>query len=402
MVFHFEEALSTICDTRNRDNISKAITKHKPRVIANYGAGPAGIPLEVLVEAQCDFLSHSGGVSVVEMSHRSKEYKAIHYQALEDIRQIMHIPASHQVLFMQGGASMQFAAVAMNLCPDREYVCDYVVSGEWSHKSMIEAKKYCKPHVVNKMDITSFTDHSPRTEEFSFSKNPAFFYYCGNETIQGTEYHEALAHPDSDVPVVIDMSSNCISCPIDISKYGVIFGGASKNIGPAGVTIVIVRKDLLDRANPSTPTMMHWKTLAEHDSLYNTPPVFSIYMVGLQMKWTKKMGGLKAIGEMNEKKAALIYDLIDDSSSFYTCPVTDKASRSKMNIVFRIKGGSKELENLFVEKAEAEKMIGLRGHSFVGGLRASLYNAVSIEDAILLVNYMKRFQHKYDKDVPLH
>uniref|UniRef100_A0A7S1BUY7 phosphoserine transaminase n=1 Tax=Corethron hystrix TaxID=216773 RepID=A0A7S1BUY7_9STRA len=384
----------------NRDNFKTLeIGREARRVRANFGAGPAGIPVEVLLEAQRDFLSHSGGLSVVEMSHRSPEYKEIHFQAMEDLRSIMNVPSTHEIIFQQGGASTQFSAVALNLCQTDDCVGDYVLSGEWSRKASEEAKKFCKVNIVNDqdapLDTSLFVNSCPKPEEFTFSKNASFFYYCDNETIHGTEYHEVLTHPNPDVPIVIDAASNFISRPIDVSKYGVIFAGASKNVGPAGLTIVIVRKDLLNRASPKTPAMMHWKTLAEHSSLFNTAPTFSIYMAGLQLKWTKRLGGLEIVEKLNMKKSNLIYSVIDNSLGFYSCPVTDVASRSRMNVVFRIMGGEVELEDQFVAEAKIDNMIGLGGHSLVGGLRASLYNAVSMEACIMLARFMTNFQNKY-------
>lgn len=355
--------------------------------VFNFSAGPAVLPLEVLQQAaaeMCDW--HGTGMSVMEMSHRGKEFISIHAQAEADLRELMAIPANYKVLFMQGGAIGENAIIPMNLLRGKASA-DYINTGEWSKKSIKEAKKYCTVNVAATSEANNFTS-VPKRDTWKLDPNAAYVHICSNETIGGVEYHFT---PDTGaVPLVADMSSNILSRPIDVSKYGLIYGGAQKNIGPAGLTIVIVRDDLIGNALPITPSAFDYKQQADNDSMYNTPPTYSVYIAGLVFQWLKKQGGLTAIAEHNRKKAALIYDYLD-SSSFYVSPVA-REDRSLMNVPF--KTNSEALDEAFLKGAQAQGMLQLKGHRSVGGIRASIYNAMPIEGVQALVAYMKDFEAK--------
>jgi phosphoserine aminotransferase len=355
--------------------------------VFNFSAGPAVLPLEVLQQAaaeMCDW--HGTGMSVMEMSHRGKEFISIHAQAEADLRELLAIPANYKVLFLQGGAIGENAIIPMNLLGDKKSA-DYINTGEWSKKSIKEAKKYCTVNVAATSEANNFTS-VPKRDTWKLDPNAAYVHICSNETIGGVEYHFT---PDTGaVPLVADMSSNILSRPIDVSKYGLIYAGSQKNIGPAGLTIVIVREDLLGRALPITPSAFDYKQQAENDSMYNTPATYSIYIAGLVFQWLKKQGGLKAIEEHNRKKAALIYDYLE-TTSFYVNPVA-REDRSLMNVPFKLK--NEALDEAFLKGAQALGMLQLKGHRSVGGMRASIYNAMSIEGVQALVAYMKEFAQK--------
>ena len=353
--------------------------------IYNFSAGPAVLPREVLEQAREELVNWRGcGMSVMEMSHRGKEYMGIQAQAESDLRELMNIPANYKVLFLQGGASSQFAMVPMNLLRGRT-AADYLNTGEWSKKAIKEAKKYCTVNVVASSEDRNFS-YAPPQSEWKLNPDAAYVHYTPNETIGGVEIFWT---PDTgDVPLVADMSSTILSRPMDVSKYGVIYAGAQKNIGPAGVTVVIVREDLLGHTLPGTPTMFDYKTHADNDSMYNTPPTYGIYIAGLVFKWLKDKGGLTAMEQINIAKSRLLYDYLD-STDFYRSPVAPE-NRSRMNVPFTLKDAS--LDEQFLKGAKSRGLLQLKGHRSVGGMRASIYNAMPIEGVQALVEYMKEFE----------
>ncbi len=354
--------------------------------VFNFSAGPAVLPKEVLQRAADEMLDwHGSGMSVMEMSHRGPEFIAIADKAEADLRRLLGIGDDYEVLFLQGGAVGENAFVPMNLLGDRK-VIDFVNTGEWSKKSIKEAKKYAQVNVAASGEDKRFT-YVPARDTWKLSPDAAYVHVCTNETIGGVEYHWT---PDVGVvPLVADMSSHILSRPIDVSKYGVIYAGAQKNAGPAGLTIVIVRKALLDRALPITPSAFHWKEQAEADSMLNTPPTYSVYIAGLVFEWLLAQGGLKGIEQRNVAKAKLLYDYLDGSSGFYFNPVR-KEDRSRMNIPFKLRDES--LDGAFVKGAQARGLLQLKGHRSVGGMRASIYNAMPIEGVQALVDYMREFE----------
>ena len=356
--------------------------------IFNFSAGPAVLPEEVLRTAAAEMLDwHGSGMSVMEMSHRGKEFIGIADQAEADLRTLLAIPANHKVLFLQGGAIGENAIVPMNLFRGRT-VADYVHTGEWSKKSIKEAKKYGTVNVAASSEDKSFT-YVPDRATWQLTPGAAYVHICSNETIGGVEYQWT---PDTgDVPLVADMSSHILSRVVDVAKYGVIYGGAQKNIGPAGLTIVIVRDDLLDRALPITPSAFHWKEQAEADSMLNTPPTYAIYIAGLVFQWLLKQGGVPAIERKNIAKAKILYDCLD-ASGFYTSPVR-KEDRSRMNVPFRLPDPA--LDEAFLKGAKEAGMVQLKGHRAVGGMRASIYNAMPVEGVQALVDYMQDFERTY-------
>jgi phosphoserine aminotransferase len=357
--------------------------------VFNFSAGPAVLPKEVLRRAAAEMLDWRGsGMSVMEMSHRGPEFISIAEKAEADLRQLLAIPGDYEVLFLQGGAIGENAIVPMNLLGQKKTI-DFVNTGEWSKKSIKEAKKYAQVNVAASSEDRSFTYVPPR-ETWKLSADAAYVHICSNETIGGVEYHFT---PDTGaVPLVADMSSHILSRPVDVSKYGVIYGGAQKNVGPAGLTLVIVRKDLLDRALPITPSAFHWKEQAEADSMLNTPPTYSIYIAGLVFEWLLAAGGVAAIERRNIEKSALLYDAIDASGGFYVNPVA-KADRSRMNVPFKLRDES--LDGPFLKGAQARGLLQLKGHRSVGGMRASIYNAMPIEGVQALVDYMREFQRSH-------
>jgi len=353
--------------------------------VFNFSAGPAALPEPVLRQAADEMLDwHGSGMSVMEMSHRGKEFIAIHAECEAALRELLAVPANYKVVFMQGGAIAQNAIVPMNLLRGRRSI-DFVNTGEWSKKSIKEAKKYAEVNIAASAEAGGFTQ-VPTQDTWRLDPNAAYVHICSNETIGGVEYHWT---PDTGaVPLVADMSSNILSRPIDVSRYGLIYCGAQKNIGPAGLTIVIVRDDLIGQALPLTPSAFDYKTQAEADSMYNTPPTYAIYIAGLVFEWLKAQGGLAAIERHNRDKAALLYDYLD-STEFYTSPVA-KADRSLMNVPFKLHDESLDAE--FLKGAQARSMLQLKGHRSVGGMRASIYNAMPVEGVRALVAYMKEFE----------
>lgn len=351
--------------------------------VFNFSAGPACLPVDVLEQAQADLLNWRGsGMSVMEMSHRGKEFQSIIDAAEADLRALLAIPDNYTVLFMQGGASTQFSAIPLNLAAEDATV-DYIVTGSWSKKAAGEAKKYAKVNIVATGDNKSVPDPST----WNLSADATYVHYCDNETIQGVEFKAAPAVGDK--VLVADMSSNFCSKPVDVSKYGLIYAGAQKNIGPAGVTIVIIRNDLIGNARPITPVMLDYAVQAGDKSMYNTPPCFSIYMCGLVFAKMRAEGGLEAVLAANEKKAKVLYDAIAASNGFYNSPV-DPAVRSLMNVPFTIPSNA-DLEKEFIAAAAKRGMIQLKGHRSVGGMRASIYNSMPLEGVQQLADFMKEF-----------
>jgi phosphoserine aminotransferase len=355
--------------------------------VFNFNPGPAAIPLEVLEQAQAEMLDFKGtGMSVMEVSHRSKEFEAVIQTAEADLRELLGIPANYKVMFLQGGASLQFAMLSMNLRAVGASA-DYIVTGSWGKTALKEAQKLGSARAAANTEKEGFKG---LPEKLDLDPKAAYLHFTSNETIHGVEYFTEPTPPDG-VPLVCDSSSDFISRPIDVAKYGLIYSGAQKNAGPSGVTMVIVRDDLLERTPANLPTMLDYKALAASGSLHNTPPSFSIYIVGLVLKWAKKLGGLAAIEKINRTKADLVYKAIDGSGGFYRGHALPEA-RSLMNIPFRLP--SEELEEAFAKEAKGAGLIGLKGHRSVGGMRASIYNAMTVEGAQALVDFMAEFQRK--------
>jgi phosphoserine aminotransferase len=352
--------------------------------IYNFSAGPAVLPKEVLQHAQSELLDwHGSGMSVMEMSHRGKEYMAIQAEAEADLRELLNIPANYKVLFLQGGASSQFSNIPINLLRGKK-TADYLNTGEWSKKAIAEAKKFCEVNVVATSADKNFS-YAPTQEQWKLNPDAAYVHYTSNETIGGVEIFWT---PDTgEVPLVADMSSHILSRPIDVSKYALIYAGSQKNIGPAGLAIVIVREDLLGEVPAGTPAMSDYKIQADNDSMYNTPPTYAIYVSGLVFKLLKSKGGLAAMEKVNIRKANMLYDYLD-STDFYHCP-TARENRSRMNIPFTLK--NEALDDEFIKQAKALGLIQLKGHRSVGGMRASIYNAMPEEGVKALVDFMKEF-----------
>uniref|UniRef100_G3X3R2 Phosphoserine aminotransferase n=1 Tax=Sarcophilus harrisii TaxID=9305 RepID=G3X3R2_SARHA len=358
-----------------------------PSQVVNFGPGPAKLPRSVLLEAQKELLNYKGlGISVLEMSHRSPDFAKIVKTTENLARELLNIPDNYKVIFVQGGGSGQFSAVPLNLIGLKEGRCaDYVVTGAWSAKAAEEAKKFATVNIVHPK-LERYTK-IPDASTWNLNPDASYVYYCANETVHGVEFDFV---PDVKGAVLVcDMSSNFLSKPVDVSKFGVIFAGAQKNVGSAGVTVVIVREDLLGFALKECPSVLDYKVQAGNSSLYNTPPCFSIYIMGLVLEWIKNNGGAAAMEELSQIKSQMIYDIIDESQGFYVCPV-EKQNRSKMNIPFRIgcAKGDEHLEKKFLEKALDLNMISLKGHRSVGGIRASLYNAVTTEDVQKLAAFI--------------
>ena len=357
--------------------------------VYNFSAGPSMLPLPVLEKAAAELVNYGDtGMSVMEMSHRSPAYDAIIKKTEADFRKVMNIPDNYKVLFLQGGASTQFAAVPLNLMKTGK--ADYILSGQFSTKAYKEALKYgdAKAVASSKDDNFAFI---PETTRESFRPDADYVHICFNNTIYGTKYNYI---PDTgDIPLVADTSSCIMSEPIDVTKFGVIYAGAQKNMAPAGLTVVIVREDLLGNARPETPSMLDWKLMADNDSMYNTPPCYAIYMAGLVYEWVLSIGGLEKMKEMNQKKAALLYDYLD-SQDYYIAPVR-KDCRSMMNVTFVT--GVEELDKKFPKEAEKNGLMNLKGHRSVGGMRASIYNAMPYEGVEKLVAFMKKFAEENPK-----
>ena len=353
--------------------------------VYNFSAGPAVLPEEVLQEAADEMLDYRGtGMSVMEMSHRSKAYDTIIKEAEADLRELMNIPDNYKVLFLQGGASQQFAMIPMNLMKNR--VADYIVTGQWAKKAYQEASLYGKANKIASSEDKTFS-YIPDCSDLPISEDADYVYICEKNTIYGTKF-KTLPNTKGK-PLVADVSSCFLSEPVDVTKYGVIYGGVQKNIGPAGVVIVIIREDLItEDVLPGTPTMLRYKIHADADSLYNTPPAYGIYICGKVFKWLKKMGGLEAMKERNEKKAKILYDYLDESKLFKG--TVRKEDRSLMNVPFIT--GNEELDAKFVKEAKEAGFENLKGHRTVGGMRASIYNAMPIEGVEKLVEFMKKFE----------
>lgn len=354
--------------------------------IFNFSAGPAVLPKPVLERAQAEMLDwHGSGMSVMEMSHRGKEFTSILEKTEADLRQLLSIPANYKVLFLQGGAIAENAIIPMNLLNGKS--ADYVVTGSWSKRSVEDAKAYGQINIAANAEATGFTT-VPTFSDWKLNKEAAYVHYCTNETINGVEF---LDVPETHgVPIVADMSSHILSRPIDVSKYGVIYGGAQKNIGPAGLCLVIVREDLLDQASALTPAVFHWKTQADNQSMINTPPTYSIYIAGLVFEWLLAQGGVDAIEKVNIAKANLLYHYLDQTE-FYD-NLIQKEYRSRMNIPFRLRDES--LNDAFLKAADTQGLLQLKGHRSVGGMRASIYNAMPIEGVQALVEFMQAFEQK--------
>ena len=355
--------------------------------VYNFSAGPAVLPEAVLQQAAAEMLNYQGsGMSVMEMSHRSKTYQKIIDSAEADLRELMGIPDNYKVLFLQGGASQQFAMIPMNLMKNR--VADYIITGQWAKKAWQEGGLYGQANAIASSADKTFS-YIPDCSDLPVSKNADYVYICENNTIYGTKFWNL---PDTKgKPLVSDVSSCFLSEPVDVTKYGMLYGGVQKNIGPAGVVIAIIREDLItEEVLPGTPTMLRYKTHADNGSMYNTPPAYGIYICGLVFKWLKEMGGLEAIQGQNEKKAKLLYDFLDSSRLFRGTVV--KQDRSWMNVPFIT--GDEALDKLFVQEAEAAGLVNLKGHRSVGGMRASLYNAMPYEGVQALVAFMESFEKK--------
>ena len=355
--------------------------------VYNFSAGPAVLPEEVLKEAADEMLDYKGtGMSVMEMSHRSKAYETIIKDAEQDLRDLLNIPDNYKVLFLQGGASQQFAMIPMNLMKNK--VADYIVTGVWAKKAYQEAQKYGKANKIASSEDETFS-YIPDCSDLAISEDADYVYICENNTIYGTKF-KTLPNTKGKV-LVSDVSSCFLSEPMDVEKYGIIYGGVQKNIGPAGVVIVIIREDLItEDVLEGTPTMLQYKIHADAESLYNTPPAYGIYMCGKVFKWLKKQGGLAAMKEYNEKKAKVLYDFLDESKLFKG--TVRKEDRSLMNVPFVT--GNEELDAKFVKEAKAAGFENLKGHRSVGGMRASIYNAMPIEGVKALVEFMKKFEEE--------
>ena len=354
--------------------------------VHNFNAGPAVLPVSVLEQARDEMLNYRGsGMSVMELSHRSAYFESIIQQAEADLRSLLGLPGHYSVLFLQGGASLQFAMVAQNFIPP-DGSADYVLTGAWAKAAMKEAEKQGRTRVAGSAEKDNF-DHVPSPGELDLDLKAGYLHFTSTETIHGVEW-AAEPGPPAGVLLICDASSNIASRPINVSKYALIYAGTQKNLGPAGVTLVVLRNDMLERVPSRLPVMLDYKVLAENKSLYNTPPCFSIYMVGLVLKWLKDLGGLEAVARGNAAKAAKVYRAVDDSGGFYRGHARPD-SRSRMNVTFRLP--SEELERKFAKESEAQGLIGLKGHRSVGGLRASLYNALPTESVETLAQFMGEF-----------
>lgn len=352
----------------------------------NFSAGPAMVPAEVLECAQTEMSNwQSSGMSVMEMSHRSKEYMSVAHQAEHDLRELLEIPDNYKVLFLQGGASSQFSMVPMNLLNQQGAAVDYLNTGAWSKKAIAEAKKFATVNVVASSEESNFST-IPSFNTWNLNPDACYFHYTPNETIGGVEFDWI---PEvGDVPLVADMSSTILSRPLDVSKYGLIYAGAQKNMGPAGLTLVIIRDDLIKQPLAGTPAMFSYITHSDNDSMYNTPPTYAWYLAGLVFQWIKQKGGLDAMAKINQQKAQVLYDAID-SSSFYASPV-DENCRSWMNIPFTL--ANPDLDADFLVQSQSRGLLSLKGHRSVGGMRASIYNAMPPEGVQALVNFMQDFE----------
>ncbi len=367
------------------------MTRPKPEPMSpvyNFSAGPAVLPREVLMQARDEMLDwHGSGMSVMEMSHRGKEFLQIASEAEADLRELLQISANYKVLFLQGGAHLQFSMIPLNLLRGRKRA-DYISTGIWSEKAIAEAARYCEVNVAASSADRNYT-YAPAQDAWQLSPDAAYVHYTSNETIGGVE---VFWTPETGgVPLVADMSSHILSRPIDVSRYGLIYAGAQKNIGPAGLTIVIVREDLIGQPEAGTPTMLDYRIHADNGSMYNTPPTYAIYIAGLVFKWLKERGGLAAMEKTNIRKAALLYDYLD-ASDFYHSPVAVE-NRSRMNIPFTINRSGLDAE--FLQQASQRGLLQLKGHKLVGGMRASIYNAMPLEGVEALLQFMREFERTH-------
>jgi len=368
--------------------VSTTAAERSVKRVHNFNAGPGALPLPVLERIKEELLDWRGsGMSVMEMSHRSPEFESINAAADAGLRKHLQIPEEYAVIFVQGGGSLQFTMAPMNLCLPGKPV-DLIHTGTWTVKALGELKKGVLHNIAASTEAEKFT-RVPRQAELKLSSDASYVHMCTNNTIEGTQWTEM---PETgNVPLVADMSSDIASRPVDVKKFGLIFAGAQKNLGPSGVTVVIIRKDLAERADKNLPTTLQYRTYIKEKSLYNTPPTFAIYVVGLVMEWIESEGGLTGIEKRNNAKAKLLYDTLDNSGGFYHCPV-EKSSRSKMNVVFRVAGGDEAKERQFGKEAAAAGLVGTPGHRSVGGMRVSLYNAVGLDAVEALTSFMKEFQ----------
>ncbi len=371
-----------------QEKSSVATAAHAAPRVYNFNPGPATLPLPALEEAQRDLLALPGeGMSVLEISHRSKRFEAILAQAEANLRKLLAIPENYHVLFLQGGATLQFSMVPMNLLA-KDSSADYIDTGHWAQAAIKEAKKVGTVNIAGSTEADKFS-RIPRPNELKINPRAAYLHFTSNNTIEGTQWP---AEPSAgEVPLVCDASSDICSRPLDIGRYALIYAGAQKNLGPAGVTVVIIRNDLLSRTPAGLPVMLDYPAMVKGKSLYNTPPAFAVYMVELVTRWLLAQGGLEAIAKTNEQKAKLVYDAIDSSNGFYRGTAA-KDSRSRMNITFRL--GSEELEEKFVKEATAVELVGLKGHRSVGGIRASMFNAFPLKGAQHLAEFMKDFARR--------
>jgi phosphoserine aminotransferase len=370
---------------------STTISAPTTKRVFNFNAGPAALPLSVLERIREELLDWRGsGMSVMEMSHRSPEFESINATAEQKLRSLLAIPDDYAVIFLQGGGSLQFTMAPMNLCPPGKPV-DVLHTGAWTAKAIGELKKGILHHIAASTESEKFA-RVPRQEEIRLSPDASYVHLCSNNTIEGTQW---FAFPETgSVPIVADMSSDIASRPIDVKKFGLIFAGAQKNLGPSGATVVIIRKDLAERADKNLPTVLQYRTHIKEKSLYHTPPTFAVYVVGLVLEWIESLGGVAGIQKRNDTKAKLLYDTIESSGGFYRCPV-EKDSRSKMNVVFRVARGDEAIEKKFATEAAAAGLAGTPGHRSVGGMRISLYNAVTLEAVEALAGFMCEFQRTY-------
>jgi len=377
---------------------STTLTAQSTKRAFNFNAGPAALPLPVLERIREELFDWRGsGMSVMEMSHRSPEFESINAAAEQKLRSLLGISDEYAVLFLQGGGSMQFTMVPMNLCLPGKPV-DVLHTGMWTAKAIGELKKGVLHHIAASTEAEKFA-RLPRKEEVRFSSDPSYVYLCTNNTIEGTQWTTLPETNSQNIPLVADMSSDIASHPIEVKKFGLIFAGAQKNLGPSGVTVVIIRKDLAERADKNLPTLLQYRTHIKEKSLYHTPPTFAVYVVGLVLEWIESEGGLPGMEKRNNAKAKLLYDTIEASGGFYRCPV-ENSSRSKMNVVFRVGGGAgrsiapqemEAIEKQFAKEAAAAGLVGTPGHRSVGGMRVSLYNAVTLEAVEALTSLMREF-----------
>lgn len=376
-------------DEGKEEKLGVKIMNMQSKRAYNFNAGPSALPLEVLQQAQQEMVDYNNhGLSLMEMSHRSTTYEAVHQEAMQQIKLLLDVPEEYEVLFLQGGASLQFAMIPMNFLHP-EQTAAYIMTGSWSEKALKEAKVLGQTRIAATTKEAQY-NRIPALSEMNLQEEDAYVHVTSNNTIYGTQWYE---FPDTgSVPLIADMSSDVLSKPINMNQFGLIYAGAQKNLGPSGITVVIIHRDLLDKEREDQPSILKYSTHAKSQSLYHTPPTFAVYMLGLVMKWVQANGGVVGIQRINEQKAGLIYDAIDSSSDFYTGHALE-GSRSLMNITFRLP--SEELEKQFLEEADRAGFIGLNGHRSVGGCRASTYNAVTMESCQALQQFMIEFQRKH-------